>query len=513
MRVLDEHCVRCHNPDGLGLGDFTDPQQVADFAELIVASVESDRMPPPVSAPTCRDYVGSASLVLDEGERATLREWTEAGGQAGDALEEGGVSTELSEPDLELLIPAPYTPTYPDPDDAGNEYRCFVLDPGHDEDFFVTALAPIVDQQSMLHHAVLSTASRDTLAPDQLEPSGFDCMGGMGIDPTGGTLVAWAPGMLPVELPDEHGIRVPSDRVLILQIHYFASPGSEGLADRSGYAFRTASTVRTEVQMSQLGVTDFEIPAGAESFTAGGEYSPRTEVEVLGIFPHMHRLGTAFDASVAHADDTEDCLVSGEYSFDNQLTYQFVEPVRVQPDDTLSFSCTWNNSTSNPELDTAPVATTFGERTDEEMCFFFMLTKQIGEEPDGPDVDALDPSALEPGVVHIQVTTEVGGMLVSDDCVGTLEVSTDDPDVLATGACAFEGMFTMLLGTDPQPVTVLGDESGGDVLLQVQESVLEGRWNGSTDGAAVLGSWVAEDTLEIGAAVMVQHAGAFHVER
>jgi hypothetical protein len=63
--------------------------------------------------------------------------------------------------------------------------------------------------------------------------------------------------------------------------------------------------------------------------------------------------------------------VKGDYDFDNQMTYQFTDPVTFASGDTIEFSCNWNNSTSNPGLSTEPKETAYGERTDEEMCYFF----------------------------------------------------------------------------------------------------------------------------------------------
>ncbi len=62
------------------------------------------------------------------------------------------------------------------------------------------------------------------------------------------------------------------------------------------------------------------------------------------------------------------------YDFNNQLSYSLVEPIPVAGGDILRQTCTWNNSVSNPDLiHDPPIATYFGERTDEEMCFTFLL--------------------------------------------------------------------------------------------------------------------------------------------
>ena len=71
----------------------------------------------------------------------------------------------------------------------------------------------------------------------------------------------------------------------------------------------------------------------------------------------------------------DDCLLqSDNYDFENQLTYMYSRPIEVTAGEELLFSCTWNNSTSNPNLiHNPPVDVGYGERTDEEMCFGFSL--------------------------------------------------------------------------------------------------------------------------------------------
>lgn len=515
--VVDEHCVRCHNPDGLGIGDFTNPEEAVAYADLMAAAVEEGRMPPPVSSPECREYVGADRLFLDDEERGLITAWAADAAPLGNSPANAPPppsTPELAEPDLELRIPQPYVPTYPDPEDAGNEYRCFVLDPQRDAPFFITALAPIVDQESLLHHAVLSTGTRANLTDEMRNPAGFNCIGGMNIDASGRQVVAWAPGMLPVELPAGMGVRVDPEQVLILQMHYFASPGSEGLADQSGYAFRTAASVETEVAMTQLGLLDFEIPAGDSDFRAGGTFKPRADQEIVGIFPHMHLLGSSFTASIERADGSEACLLEGTYDFDNQLTYQYRERVPLGPDDRIHYECGWNNSESNPELSGPPVATGFGERTDEEMCFFFMLATTDPDEATGDVVEDVDPGSLQSGQVQINLGADVAGMVLGDQCVGTVTVEAEGGSFSGDGSCTFSQDFAALLGSEALPVTLQGDATGGTLTLGVGEGAqVDAVWQGTVVGSSVVGRWSGQEAaLDNGVEVVLEHAGAFRVD-
>ena len=97
-------------------------------------------------------------------------------------------------------------------------------------------------------------------------------------------------------------------------------------------------------------------------------------LDIFGVFPHMHRLGTRYENWIEHKDGSTTCLTSGEYDFNNQLTYQYPEPITLGVGDQIKWTCTWNNSASNPALQGSdPTTTYYGERTDEEMCYFFSL--------------------------------------------------------------------------------------------------------------------------------------------
>jgi hypothetical protein len=376
--LLDQHCVRCHQEDGLGVGDWTDHQIVDAFAELIADRIETGEMPPPVSEPECREYLGSDSLSVPQESRDIVSRWIEAGRPMGDPADDPGVVVEdvdLVDPDITLMIPRAYTPSFTDPENPGNEYRCFMVDPGSEE-VFVTGMDPVIGTDELVHHVVLNTLDREDIDDVMLGDDGWDCIDDM----DGNNMLAgWAPGALPVEFPDGYTMTMGGDQVLIVQMHYYqASPEDSGKSDLSGYAFTTSEEPGRPLYLIPLGDFSFNIPAGDEAYTSGGRVRHRdlgipVGIEIHSIFPHMHRLGTGYSASIEHADGTETCLVNGRYEFDNQLTYQFNDRPMFDDGDSVNFSCEWNNSTSNENQVGEPKDTRYGERTDEEMCFFFTL--------------------------------------------------------------------------------------------------------------------------------------------
>jgi hypothetical protein len=94
---------------------------------------------------------------------------------------------------------------------------------------------------------------------------------------------------------------------------------------------------------------------------------------------HMHYLGQSGNMTLTHPDGTETCLIDVPgYDFDWQRAYEFVEPILVQPEDSLRISCRFDNSASNqPVLGGVQIPATdvsWGDNTTDEMClgFFFM---------------------------------------------------------------------------------------------------------------------------------------------
>lgn len=376
--IIDAQCTRCHQPGGVGPFDFSTPETFSTFADRALARIDEGTMPPAVADPDCQPYVGQEHMNVPDGTADLLRAWIAAGkpiGDPADAVEIEPLTDTLDEVDLEVRMEAPYTAAFADTRNPGNEYRCFYLDPG-DEDIYISALHPIVDNTAMVHHAVLFTVP-DAAVPQGVGPEGLDCIDNSAVN---GMIAGWAPGMLPVELPEGAAIKVGAAQTLVLQMHYYDDGSGGSHVDQSGYSFDLveADQVRDEVFMMPFGSFNFNIPAGDEAYShSTSQTFPRgfSGAKLYGTFPHMHVLGSGYRMWVERGEGGEDCLAeSDRYDFENQMTYMFPEPIDVAGGDTLHLECTWNNSSSNPDLiHDPPKDTRYGERTDEEMCFAFTL--------------------------------------------------------------------------------------------------------------------------------------------
>jgi len=381
--LLNEHCVRCHTDGGQGPGDWSEYDTVVETAWLLSDAIDDGRMPPPTTDPECRDFHGSDHMVLTEDEAGILAEWIDAEmpeGDPDDAPEDIEYpSEEVQDPDLVLTIPE-YTPTWWDEGNPGNEYRCFVLDPGVDEEIFISEMGAVIDNRELVHHIVLFAADEDEIPEDTDEEPGFDCIddvfiGGESVGSIlsgNGMLGGWAPGALPIQFDEGVGLRLTPDQKLVLQMHYFES-SELGASDASGWAFKLADEVHTQVLMAPMGAFSFKIPAEDASYTKTSGFIMPADITIHGVFPHMHVLGTSYEMT-STSNDEETCIVRGDFDFDNQLSYQFVDPIELDADSLWEMSCTWDNSSDNPnQLNDPPVDVRYGERTDEEMCFGFSL--------------------------------------------------------------------------------------------------------------------------------------------
>jgi hypothetical protein len=375
--VLDQHCVRCHDGSGLGPGNFRDPATAEAYAPAMIARIDAGEMPPPAADPDCHSYENSARLFLDPAARDTLQDWIDSDYALGDpATEPEGPPAipELAHRDLTLRTAAAYAPQFVD----RNEYRCFILDLDTTQAVWITGFEPIIDQASISHHTVLFIdpyGAADQYVEDDATQS-WKCPDVVP-DETWSMLHAWAPGNNPVEFPPGSAMPINAGSKIVLQMHYF--DGGTAVADEPGYYFSTTDQVPDFDKIMYfigLGPQEFTIPAGDASYPVGETVPldyligvPATTT-VYGVFPHMHVLGKSYSFT-STGDAGDQCIAEADsYDFANQPTYWFEEPIVLPPGTEVQVECTYDNSAGNPDqLNNPPVDVSYGENTDQEMCF------------------------------------------------------------------------------------------------------------------------------------------------
>ena len=328
--IVIPNCSGCHQSGGIGPFALTNYEEVSALAPLVVDAVESRRMPPwgALETETCQPRFGwEHDLRLDDLEIALIREWYDADTPAGDV-------TELPAPSADdYTLPGATRELAPEGEFTtqghGDQFRCFVLDPGYTEETWITGMHFLPGDPLVVHHALLyldregdSEALKDG-APD----GGYDCFGGPDISAP--ELIApWAPGAFPTALPEGVGVPIPAGARFVMQIHYHPI-GAEPRTDLTRVQIRETS-VKPEYNALSVLVgnadasdeqtgdglildgedSEFVIPAGAKGHTERmrftipltyqGKPSPGAFIYAVGT--HMHYVGRDMEIRISRAD-------------------------------------------------------------------------------------------------------------------------------------------------------------------------------------------------------------------
>ena len=136
--IVEQHCVRCHQEDGQGTGNFTNYDTVTAMLPLMIDSIDAGRMPPPAADPDCHDYQDSDKFIIPHASRDLLEEWMNNDmpfGSEEDAQVYDRRMSTLENANLSLTLKEPYKPTFSDTENPMNEYRCFALEHNQTEPF------------------------------------------------------------------------------------------------------------------------------------------------------------------------------------------------------------------------------------------------------------------------------------------------------------------------------------------------------------------------------------------
>lgn len=368
--ILQANCQSCHSdPPKFGApmplvdrGDLlaapvgTAKGTVATVGEAILQRVSSTEspMPPPPSLP-----LGDADRsVLSAYVGSGMPESAESCGSGGNG--QGGGYELPCTPDVLLKPPVAYEM----PATSQDEYICFGVEAPSDIARHITAIAPVIDNETILHHILLLQAPNAVAA--QGEPCNFVNVGWK-------LIYAWGPGTPPLVLPEEAGFPIgPSEPGhFVLQMHYNNLMGLSGEKDQTAMGLCTTDQLRpNDADVMAFGSTSFpDIPVNQQSTWACDATIPALvnqffPVTIFQAWPHMHQIGRAMDTYITKAGGEVIPLANvPNYDFEYQITYP-VDQAVLDVGDTLTTKCTWENTTG------APVG--FGEGSQDEMCFNFV---------------------------------------------------------------------------------------------------------------------------------------------
>jgi len=411
--IVAEKCANCHVEDDIAPFPLTSYAEAAAVASILAPAIEAQAMPPWPPSSGCNEYSHDRSL--SDAQREMLLTWIDEDAPEGDPSEAAPLP-EPPEPwvaDAMIEMPVAYTPTQ-EPDD----YRCFLVDgPELEDTSFVTGFEVYPGERSIVHHVIAFVVDPENVADfeayDEADPGpGYGCFGGPkgdtddsppGMGPGVRWVGSWAPGSVPVPVPEGTGMRLEPGSKIVFQMHYNTSSATP-IADRTSMGLTLTDSVERRGMVLPftnfawiLGLESMSIPAGESSvehgFVAALDELPYTALlQEIGAGPddtlsitdvglHMHLLGRKTKLSIQREGGGETCLLDiDDWDFGWQGDFSLREPVSFEPGDKLSLSCEWDNSESNqPVIDgqiADPHDVGWGDGSFDEMCLSILYVSK-----------------------------------------------------------------------------------------------------------------------------------------
>jgi hypothetical protein len=382
--ILERACSQCHSEGGVGPFELKTYQQVQELGALIEHFTRERIMPPWLADNSGDCQTHQDANWLPESDIQLISDWVQGGMLEGDPERMPPFAPRtnyLEDATHNLRMSDSYMPNAPV---NGDDYRCFVLDPGLETDKFLTAYEVVPGNAPLVHHVIVyNPDNADAVAAAQAldeaeEGQGYTCFGGPRVDAS--VAAAWAPGRNTWSYPAGTGIRLKAGIKQVVQIHYHAHPTLT--ADRSEVKLRLVDSVDKELFAWFFANTALALPPGQTNAKATLEMTPdlylragleRPEMsrpmQLVGIAPHMHTLGRNERVEVTRADGSStECLVDvPRWDFNWQFMYLYRDPIPLRPDDLLKMTCEYDTSQRSE-----PVR--WGEGTLDEMCLALMFT-------------------------------------------------------------------------------------------------------------------------------------------
>jgi polyisoprenoid-binding protein YceI/mono/diheme cytochrome c family protein len=427
LPVLANNCASCHKPGGVGADVWTletagDAVDVASGLSLVTSS---GYMPPWPASDLSAAFNHDRSL--DQGEIDAIVSWAAAGARLDVDPETPVVPpAPVVEPvraDAQLTASEPYVGSTAVRDD----YRCFLMRPGIDEERWIAAFEFVPDREEIVHHAIGTRVPGSTVerlqARDDSDPGpGWACAdltmsGGGG----GSQFLAWAPGQEATRYPEGTAFRLATDDAIVLQVHYHFLHSAPADLSALNFEFLPQGAEPVEIaNETYLGPAEIPCRPGLEEgplcdrataiadlatrFGIAAAFIPNGLLRGCGgnledvarltgskasatcdhvmtrsktayyVFGHMHEIGDSFRMTLN--PDTPGARVLLDipvWNFDWQMNYQFAEPLELQRGDVIRIECTWDRAHLKvPEARYI----TWSEGTVDEMCYSGLTTVQ-----------------------------------------------------------------------------------------------------------------------------------------
>lgn len=380
--LVRKYCIACHHPGEVAPFSLLKFEDVKKRARQI-ADVTSAKVMPPWKAIRGYGKFIDGQQPLAEYEIDVFQRWAKGGAAEGAnpssapsiaAESAAAQSWDLGTPDLIVTMPQTYTI----PADGGDIYQCFVVPLNLSEDKYIAGIEYRPGNRKVVHHALFSKdASGEAIRKDQADPAvGFRTLDAgtglrVGYD---GVIGLWTPGLVPRRLPDDVGVKLEKDSVLVIQNHYHPTGKIE--SDKSTLAlYFTKAPPRQLAHYKTLYKFNFTIPPGEKHYLITNSEVQNEPCGVLAIMPHMHFLGDEMRVSLKNPKgETNPMVWVKDWEFKWQTQYFYAKPLGIAENSVIKIDAWFDNSQGNPKNpNNPPVLVREGRNSTDEMASIVLL--------------------------------------------------------------------------------------------------------------------------------------------
>ncbi len=248
----------------------------------------------------------------------------------------------------------------------GGEYHPQIMfdPPWGKERVQVIGWKPLTDNKKVIHHWIVWQGAKGQ--PSQ-------------------NMMGWAPGSTGRPYPSDVGVEMTNEPGgLRLDLHYFNLTGTQTEYDRSGVVMCIVKGEHLRPKSGAVhgGFSTFSplmVPANSRGYSLDGScvVQAKEPITVVSTSPHAHTRAVRMRLSITKAGETEEkVLHEGAFSFYEQVTWPFEEPLIMNNGDTIKWRCTYDND-SNRNIG-------YGESTTDEMCIHWVAYYPKGQFTCGP---------------------------------------------------------------------------------------------------------------------------------
>jgi hypothetical protein len=356
---------------------FLTYNQTRPWAKAIREQVIARKMPPWFADPRYGHFQNDRSL--PQAQIDTLVAWINAGAppgapKAAPPPRQWPQGWNIGTPDEVFEMPAAFSV----PATGAVDYQYLIVPTHFTEDRWVQKVEVRTSSRSAVHHAVVYLREPGS---KWLEGSPRGVLFSLPVTPdhrpnpksftTSDLLMVYTPGNSHDEWPPGIAKRIPAGSDIVLQMHYTAN--GKAVQDRTSIGIVFAKQPPKQAVLSlQMSNDRFVIPPGDSNYRAQVSGTLPNDALLIGMFPHMHLRGKAFEYLITGPNGhVETLLKVNHYDFQWQLNYRLAEPRLIKAGTHLTWVGYFDNSPNNRANPDPTAEVRYGEQSWEEMMIGF----------------------------------------------------------------------------------------------------------------------------------------------